>query len=93
MMLMALLYSDDDRIVAAAPACDQVPYGDAFWLEFHEAMLSHSDFFETAYVTIANPELRTELLMLGIDQSLDGAELARKVEGCASPKYVPGRAA
>ena len=30
-MLMALLYCDDDRIAAAAPACDQIPFGDWYW--------------------------------------------------------------
>ena len=92
-MLMALLYTTEDRIVAAAPACDQVPVGDHFWLEYHEAEFDPKTFFETAYVTIANPELRDRLLMLGIDDSLDGAELAKEVVLSAAPDYAPDRAA
>ena len=93
MMLMALLYTTEDRIVAAAPACDQLPLGDDYWLDYHEADLDPKTFFETAYATIANRELRDRLLMLGIDESIDGTELARDVVLSASPAYAPDKAA
>ena len=92
-MLMALLYTDDDRIAAAAPACDQIPYGDQYWSEFHESEIESHGILETAYVTVANPELRERLLLLGIDESVSGAELAREVDSSAAPEYLPGKAA
>jgi hypothetical protein len=92
-MLMALLYSNDGQILAAAPACDQVPYGDDYWMEFHAAELDSADVFETAYVTVANPETRSRLLLVGIDESVDAIELLHELDQVVAPNYVPGRAA
>ncbi|MEM7456748.1 MAG: hypothetical protein AAF456_20560 [Planctomycetota bacterium] len=88
-MLMALLYTDEDCIAAAAPACDQVPFGDRYWEEFHMSSVDSGDAFETAYVTIANPEMRERLLMLGIDETIDGRELAAELERRMIPPYLP----
>ena len=83
-MLMALLYSQFGRIIAAAPACDQVPLGDKYWLDCHEADLTSEDFFETAYVFVADPSLQTSLLRLGIEDSIDSEILTRKVTTLAA---------
>ena len=88
-MLMALLYTDEDCIAAAAPACDQVPFGDRYWEEFHVSPVDSNSVFETAYVTIANPRMREKLLMLGIDDEIDGRELAAELERRMIPPYMP----
>jgi hypothetical protein len=79
-MLLALLYSHSEQIIAAAPACDQVPFGDQFWCEVHAAEIATTDIFETAYVTVTNSELRDKLLKLGIDPTVDGVEMTQLVE-------------
>jgi hypothetical protein len=92
-MLMALLYADEDRIAAAAPACDQIPLGDAYWREVYSGRLELGPLFETAYVTVNNADLRRRLLLLGINAEIDGRELARELEAKLMPDYLPGRAA
>ncbi len=86
-MLMALLYSPNEQIIAAAPACDQVSLGDRFWFEVHAAKIELTDVFETAYVAVDNVELRQKLLMLGIDPSVNGVELTQRVEAAPLTDY------
>ena len=85
--------SAENEIAAAGPACDQVQHGDRYWFEFHEADLSPADGFETAYVTIASPDLQAKLLQLGIDENVDGVELAIEVLNRVAPDYSSARAA
>ena len=92
-MLMALLYRDQDRIAAAAAACDQMPYGDAYWTEIFAGEIAEGPDFETAYIYINNPEIRKRLLLLGIDGSICGRELAEEIAGGLTPEYLHGRAA
>jgi len=92
-MLMALLYSQADRIIAAAPACDQFPHGKKYWLEHHEAELSADDIFETAFTFIADPNLQTRLLRLGVDDSIDSISLTREVAALVAPLQTSGKAA
>ena len=92
-MLMALLYCDDDRIAAAAPACDQMPYGDRYWDEIHGGEILHGAMFETAYVTVADAEMRQRLLNVGFDDSSNGTALAKELIDSLVPNYLPGRAA
>ena len=96
-MLMALLYTAENQIAAAAPACDQSPLGDHYWLEIHEADLAETfakgEFFETSYIMIANAPLRSRLLQLGIDETIDGQALAAEVAEKVAPNYQFGRAA
>ena len=87
-MLMALLYCDDDRIAAAAPACDQIPYGDKYWTEIYFGKIELGSMFETAYVTVANPEMREQLLMLGIENDVDGRKLAEELSASMIPDYL-----
>ena len=84
-MLMALLCSQCGRIVAAAPACDQIPLGDQYWLDCHEAGLTSEDLFETAYVFVSDSNLQSLLLGLGIDDSIDSETLTQKVLNLAVP--------
>ena len=83
-MLMALLYVEDDRIAAAAAACDQSPYGDQFWLNFHAGEIVHGTMYETAYVEIDDPILESRLRSIGFDDAVDGFELAAEVEALAN---------
>ncbi len=92
-MLLALLYGNDDQILAAAPACDQADYGDAFWSDSHAAEISQSDMFETAYVSIEQPDLVERLLSLGIDSSVNRAALTREVESLVDHELRLGKAA
>ncbi|MEM7782848.1 MAG: hypothetical protein AAF939_12325 [Planctomycetota bacterium] len=77
-MLMALLYNHEDELIAAGPACDQLPLGDRYWLEFHESKIGPDSIFETAYVTVVQSELQKKLLMLGIDDSVEASLLEQK---------------
>lgn len=92
-MLVALLYNHDNQVIAAAPACDQIVMGDQFWIDMHESSLCAAEAFETAYATISNPKLQEQLMLLGIDQAIDGAELTRRVESDADIKFDATRAA
>ena len=92
-MLMALLYTEGDRIIAAAPACDQLPHGEKYWLEYHEADLSSEDIFETAFTFVADPNLQARLLRVGIDDSIDSISLTREVATRISPMRTSGKAA
>lgn len=92
-MLMALLYCDDDRISAAAPACDQMPYGDRYWDEIHGGEIARGPMFETAYVTVADADVRQRLLNIGFDDACDGRVLAKELIDSLVPDYMPGRAA
>ena len=87
-MLLALLYCDDDRIAAAAMACDQVPLGDRYWNEIFPGEIQRGDMFETAYVTVANADLRERLLKIGIDVQYDGRELAQELIESLIPNYL-----
>lgn len=92
-MLMALLYTSENEIAAAAPACDHAPYGDRYWNEFHPTDLATVEFFETAYITIADRDLQNRLLNLGTDNSIDGYQLAMEVEQKIAPVYFNSKAA
>jgi hypothetical protein len=92
-MLMALLYREENEIAAAAPACDQIPYGDAYWTEIFGGEIGDGPFFETAYITINDPQLRRQLLLLGIDDQVCGRELAQQIEAKLTPSYLGERAA
>lgn len=92
-MLMALLFVGENEIAAAAPACDQAPHGDRYWFEFHDANISQSEVFETAYVTIASLDLQSRLLRVGIDESVCGVNLAKEILNSIAPNYSAGRAA
>ena len=87
-MLMALLYCDEDRIAAAAPACDQIPFGDQYWTEMFVGKIEMGSLFETAYVTVANPEMRKKLLTIGIENDVDGKALAEELIASMIPDYV-----
>jgi hypothetical protein len=87
-MLMALLYCDEDRIAAAAPACDQIPLGNRYWTEIYLGQIELGSMFETAYVTVANPKMRKKLLALGIENEIDGRQLAEELIASMIPDYV-----
>jgi hypothetical protein len=72
-MLMALLYRDDGRLLAAAPACDQQPFGDGYWEEVCSEYPSAGT-GETAYVEISDPDLVNRLLGMDFSDDLEAAE-------------------
>lgn len=92
-MLVAILYMEENRIAAAAPACDQVPYGEQYWNEIHAGDISFGKFFETAYREILDARLRDRLFAVGIDSEVCGQELATEVNSLSEPGYLTGRAA
>ena len=79
-MLFALLYDHSDRVIAAAPACDQISMGDRYWLECHPATISATDVFATAYREIRDRDLQKRLLDLGIDDQVHAAAITTEVE-------------
>jgi len=98
-MLMAILYRDE-HVLAAAPACDQHSLGKHYWSEVHPIQLPFSAFdfnidgvYETAYVSIANLQLRQRLLKASIDNSIDLFELTSDLESSLRPVYMSKRAA
>ena len=92
-MLFALLYDSNDLISAAAMACDQQPLGNRYWYECHLAELDSSESYQTAYMSIVDPFLQMQLLMLGIDQEVDRAELTRAVDALVAHTPIADRAA
>ncbi len=92
-MLMALLYCEPDRIGAGALACEQLPFGDAYWNEMHAAAIEPGSIFETAHIEIKDAELCERLLAIGITSQCDGKILAERVEQLKSTKLAAGRAA
>ena len=92
-MLMALLYSEEDQIAAAAPACDQMPYGDEYWTEIFAGLIPAGSIFETAYITVNNADIRRRLLLPGFDEDVNGRELVRELEATLTPDYLQDRAA
>ena len=98
-MLMAILYRDE-QVLAAAYACDQHSYGDEFWTEIHPVELPEGAFdfdiagiHETAYVSVANLQLRERLRKASIDETIDLAQLTLDLEESLTPTYLPNRAA
>jgi hypothetical protein len=98
-MLMAILYRND-QVLASAYACDQHSWGDIYWTEIHCVELPQGALeldidgtYETAYVSVANPELRDRLLNASRDEGVDLAELTRDLEDSVAPAYHPKRAA
>ena len=87
-MLMAILYCDDNRIGAAAPACDQVPFGDQYWNEYFQGEIETGPLFETAYITVNNADLRERLMSIGIDHEADGTRLAQELVESLIPTYL-----
>ncbi len=92
-MLFALLYDSNDLIAAAAMACDQQPMGDRYWEECHLAELDSSESYQTAYMTIVDPFLQMRLMLIGIDQEIDRAELTRAVDALVAHTPIADRAA
>ena len=91
-MWMALLFSDE-RLVAAAPACDQKPFGDAYWIEMHPIQISILENLETSYVNVDDSTLQRQLLKLGIDDKVNGEWLLQQIESANLTGYRRGRAA
>ncbi len=92
-MLMALLYCEEDRIAAAAPAYDQMPYGDEYWTEIFAGHIPAGSIFETAYITVNNADMRRRMLLLGFEVGIDGRRLAEELEANLTPVYLHARAA
>lgn len=85
-MLMAILYSNDGEILAAAPACDQLESGDEYWNEYHVGEFELRRVLETAYVQVNDEDLCEQLMRVGIDDEIDVAALAGKIESAGFRK-------
>src|SRR5262245_48342741 len=72
-MLLAILYDDDGKVMASAPACDQQPLGNRYWEEIHPEQLNvrHS---ETAHVNIDDRRLVERLLKMDFQDGTEAAE-------------------
>ena len=92
-MLFALLYDSQDKIVAAAMACDQQPVGDRYWDEYHLVKLAPKASYQTAYVTVTDPFLQSQLLKLGIDETVDEQSITNAVESLSRQTPFADRAA
>ncbi len=91
-MLYAILFDSDDRMVAAAPACDQLPYGDRFWTEFYPTRLSFHTGRHTGYVEIDRDDLLQRLGELAHDPT-QLAYCAAEIEQLALQEEIHTRRA
>jgi hypothetical protein len=76
-VLLALLYTDDGFLAAAAPACDQQPTGNRFWAHLEPDVLREGQSIETAYVDIDDEALVQRLLTMDFP---NGHAAARAVD-------------
>lgn len=83
-MLLALLYKADGDLIAAAPACDQQPYGLRFWREIYPAKLDVRQ-SETAYVEISDAQLADRLLEMDFEDGRQAAEAVDRYLGLLTP--------
>lgn len=76
-MLLAILYGQEEEIVAAALACDQQPLGDNYWTDVLAVELN--DDFQTGYATVEDAELVDHLLEIHLTMD-DGHEAADAID-------------
>ena len=76
-MLLAVLYSADEAVLATALACDHQPLGDYYWSDVQGIDLPND--FETAYVLIEDADFANRLLDLST-QFGDGHSVATTIE-------------
>ena len=76
-MLLAVLYSADEAVLAVGLACDQQPLGDRFWSDVRAIDLP--PVFETAYVLIEDTDFANRILDLDM-QFDDGHSAAAAIE-------------
>jgi hypothetical protein len=81
-MLLALLYEDDGKLSAAAPACDQQPLGDRYWREVYPQTVRVQE-SETAYVDIDDPILVDRLLRMDFQDEVEAGEAVDNYLGLA----------
>jgi len=98
-MLMAILYRND-QVLAASYACDQHAFGNVYWTDIHCVEIPQGAFeldidgiYETAYVSVANLQLKERLLNASRDEGVDLAQLTLDLEASVRPAYLPNRAA
>jgi hypothetical protein len=89
-MLLALLYQADGQLAAAAPACDQQPLGNRYWLEVCPEPVNLRD-SETAYVDIADPDLVHDLLRRNFRDGAEAAAVVDRYLGLAQTSLATGQ--
>jgi hypothetical protein len=72
-MLLALLYEQDGRLSAAAPACDQQPIGNRYWWDVC-AQAVNAERNETAYLNIDDRSFVDRLLRMDFRDGVEAAE-------------------
>ncbi len=76
-MLLAVLYSADEAVLATALACDHQPLGDQYWIDGQGIELPMD--FETAYLNIEDADL-AGLILDWESQFSDGHAAAVAIE-------------
>ncbi len=82
-MLLAILYDASGRITAAAPACDQQPFGDRYWRDIYPERVSLRG-SETAYLNIEDPQLLDRLLRMDFSDNIEATEVVDEYLGLAT---------
>lgn len=72
-MLMALLYQDQDQLIAAALACDYYALGNRYWQEVSNQGISYQPDMEIAVVQIEDQELAERLLAMDFTDANEAA--------------------
>lgn len=89
-MLLALLYDDTGKLVAAAPACDQQPLGNRYWRDVYPGTV-HLVGSETAYAEIDDRALVERLLRMQFTEGdTEATEIVDEYLGLATVR-APGR--
>lgn len=61
-MLVSVLYDVHGRLVAAAPACDQIPHGEQYWNDLPKLPAPRSSLGPTSVHNVTDPDLVSRML-------------------------------
>ena len=86
-MLMAILYAESGEIVAAAPACDQYPLGKDYWRDCFLGELDLESTLDVGYINVVSEQLRSSLLRLGVDDSVNPNEIEAELQRQTAPTW------
>ena len=85
-MLYAILYNGNDEMIAAAPACFQQPEGNRYWADIYPQTIELRDDCQTAYISIDDPQLISDLETLQTSDDLL-SHCQRQVEKLTLPSH------
>lgn len=79
-MLLALLYTDDGSLAAAAPACDALALGTRYWRDAHGQEIAPAETCEIACIEIDDELLLARLLEIEAGEADERHDAAQAVD-------------